>query len=951
MAATTSERLIATSDKSKPRHSRGIAPAVKQARIGRPLEVSVVDVPRMLARYETSNEFAPSEIGVQSAKVCDWRCPAGADHSYVAKAESVFKSPLSACPFCSGRKLSITNRLDVLYPEIASEWDVDLNDGPPAVVSTSSKSAWWRCATCDHRWSTRISRRTREGTGCPKCAGIKNAARMSGTSWGRKPMTTIADVPHMAVRYSPENELPADQVAARSTTVRKWQCPEGADHVYETRPATVFNIASSGCPFCARRELSVTNSLTRLHPELAAEWDTARNGGPPSLVATSAQAVWWRCASCSHSWETTVRHRALERGSCPQCSRRGRASKAAQPRPGRSLVEVAPSVAASWHPTKNAPLGPEDVAAMSNTSRWWLCDYGHEWETAPAHRSSKRRSGCPFCTGRRVSTESSLAVRYPEIAKEWHPTLNGALTPEMVMPSTGKKIWWRCSAGHDYESLPGNRTKNGNGCAYCAGLQVGYGNDLVSMAPEVASQWDVKKNHPIKPDEVTAGGTAKYWWLCVQGHSWETTATSRVRLATGCPQCWSGWRRSLPEIALQYELERLLPFPVFGDSEVRTPTEAWHVDVLCTGLRIIVEYDGSYWHRDGLQRDLRKTQDLMSAGWIVIRVRQAPLQMVGRWDVLCEKKDPDVFTMTVQVLGRILEAAEAATDGHPAKKDLDVLRMSARAYEKGGAAQALDAAKVALADGRINRPRPISVRLPRPPKPGQSLAEKSPMTAAEWHPELNGPLTALDVANGRNSKAWWLCSLCDGAWEANVNGRTRVHSVGCPDCARKRSSLPRQGQSLADLHPEIAAEWHPARNYTLLPGDVKPGSNQRVWWRCSLCDNEWETAISTRMKHKNVGCPTCGWARRGVGHARPKPGQALADLFPEVAKQWHPTKNGSLRPGDVKPRSNKHIWWLCKEDHEWRTSIDCRTRSRPTWCPSCRKNPDSNMTPMFDLDF
>lgn len=911
-------------------------PPAQQPRRGRPPEVSVADVPRMLERYEPSNELPAGAVGVQTTKVCRWRCPAGPDHVYEAKAVAAFNSSYTACPFCTGRELSVTNRLDVLYPEIAAEWATDLNAGPPAVVSTSSKTVWWRCAECSNEWTSRVGRRVQEGSGCPRCSALKNAERLPGTSWGREPQTAVADVPHMAVLYDADNDLPAEEVAARSTKVRRWRCPAGPDHLYETRPATVFTSNNGGCPFCAGRELSVTNSLETLYPQVAAEWDTELNGRPPAVVATSGQRAWWRCASCDHPWETTVNRRTVSGTGCPRCDRKARGAASSRPRPGRSLLEVAPSVAATWHPTKNAPLGPEDVPAMSNTLRWWQCEEGHEWETAPSHRAGKRASGCPFCTGQVATAETSLAARYPLIAAEWHPTLNGELTPETVMPSSNMKIWWQCLDGHDYDSLPGNRTRNGNGCPYCAGKRVGYGNDLATLSPELAAEWDYEKNAPVKPSEVTTGGAAKFWWLCEQRHSWQTTIHSRRGLGTGCPQCWYGWRRSLPEISLQYELGHVLPEPVVGDTEVRTSTGAWHVDVLCAGLRIIVEYDGSFWHDEVLERDTRKTQDLISNGWLVVRVRQAPLPMVGPWDVAGEVKDPDTFNMTVQVLDQILAAAEGAPVSHPAHEHLAVLRERVRAYQADGVAQAFNEAKLALTEGRINCPRPTSSGLPRPLMPGQSLAEKSPETAAEWHPELNNGLTACDVANGRNAKAWWRCSMCGTDWEANINSRTRAHSVGCPGCAQKRASLPKPGQSLADLHPAIAAEWHPAKNHPLTGQDVTPGSKQRIWWHCSLCGEDWETAVSTRMKHKNVGCPSCGWARRGAEHAKAAPGQSLADLFPDVAAQWHPDRNGLLLPEVVKPQSNASVWWRCAGGHEWQTGVCNRTRSdHPTGCPDC----------------
>ena len=61
----------------------------------------------------------------------------------------------------------------------------------------------------------------------------------------------------------------------------------------------------------------------------------------------------------------------------------------------------------------------------------------------------------------------------------------------------------------------------------------------------------------------------------------------------------------------------------------------------------------------------------------------------------------------------------------------------------------------------------------------------------------------------------------------------------------------------------------------------------------------------------------------------------LLSLFPDIAKQWHPTKNGDLRPEDFTAHSNKKIWLKCPkgDDHEWEAVISNRTIG--TGCPLC----------------
>ncbi len=63
-------------------------------------------------------------------------------------------------------------------------------------------------------------------------------------------------------------------------------------------------------------------------------------------------------------------------------------------------------------------------------------------------------------------------------------------------------------------------------------------------------------------------------------------------------------------------------------------------------------------------------------------------------------------------------------------------------------------------------------------------------------------------------------------------------------------------------------------------------------------------------------------------------GKRLTD-FPEIAAQWHPTKNGDLRPEDVSAGSGKKVWWKCPvaDDHEWAATIANRA-GRGSGCPA-----------------
>src|SRR5215471_19310893 len=61
----------------------------------------------------------------------------------------------------------------------------------------------------------------------------------------------------------------------------------------------------------------------------------------------------------------------------------------------------------------------------------------------------------------------------------------------------------------------------------------------------------------------------------------------------------------------------------------------------------------------------------------------------------------------------------------------------------------------------------------------------------------------------------------------------------------------------------------------------------------------------------------------------------LSVSHPELAAEWHPTKNGDLAPGDVTPGSGRKVWWRCRIDqsHEWDAFVYSRTHGNG--CPYC----------------
>ena len=149
--------------------------------------------------------------------------------------------------------------------------------------------------------------------------------------------------------------------------------------------------------------------------------------------------------------------------------------------------------------------------------------------------------GCPYCDGKRATKgETDLATLRPDLAAQWCYELND-LTPDQVTPGSAKKVWWKCELGHTWEAMITSRAGNyKRGCPYCSGraFLTGY-NDLATMRPDIAVEWNYEKNEDLTPRFVKCTSrTDKVWWKCKEGHEWQTTVYSRtMKNGTNCPIC------------------------------------------------------------------------------------------------------------------------------------------------------------------------------------------------------------------------------------------------------------------------------------------------------------------------------------------------------------------------------------------------------------------------------
>lgn len=261
--------------------------------------------------------------------------------------------------------------------------------------------------------------------------------------------------------WHPTNPLKPEDYAPYSNVKLLWQCPLFEDHQWMTSVGKITD--GCGCPFCAGRKIAKSNCLATTHPEIALEWHPTKNENltPFDVGHGQSRKVWWQCQN-GHEWLCPITNRInrynWKKSTCAYCLNQKISIE-------NSLASTNPILAKQWHP-KNA-LKPTEVSRCCNKKVWWICNEGHEWEASIGNRSKNRN--CPYCGNKKISATNSLMAKNADLCKEWHPTKNGNLTPNMVFPGAKRKVWWICNKGHEWEVPLHQRTgPSKTGCPICS---------------------------------------------------------------------------------------------------------------------------------------------------------------------------------------------------------------------------------------------------------------------------------------------------------------------------------------------------------------------------------------------------------------------------------------------------------------------------------------------------
>ena len=492
-----------------------------------------------------------------------------------------------------------------------------------------------------------------------------------------------------------------------------------------------------------------------------------------------------------------------------------------------------------WDKEKNKDLNPNDFHSGSNKKVFWICEKNHSY-LAPIcdrTRTDGKATGCPYCANKKVlSGYNDLQTVRPEVIKEWDFEKNDKL-PSEYLPHTDKKVFWKCEKGHSYPMRICDKTKDKPyGCPVCSNkkLLVGY-NDLKTLFPEVADEWNYDKNDTIPEDHI-AGSHKKVYWKCKRcGNEWKAQIKERTYGATGCPNCAHYYKTSIPEQAIYYYVKQIFPDAV--NSYRPNFLNGMEIDVYIPKQKIGIEYDGRLWHYNE-ERDRRKSDLLKKNNIRLIRIKE-----LDNTNNYCDykvikseyKDDIRVLTPTINKLLDILD--------YPTKHNIDILSDSNIIYS-------------------MSTERKLQ----------KSLLASGSEVLKEWNYKMNGLLTPDLVTPGSRKMVWWHCSVCGKDWQQSI--KTKVKGgLKCSSCSYSNENHKRTinkiknglVKSIAD-YPNLLKEWNDVRD----PSTVSRGSNYKAKWKCSVCGNEFEQFVKNRTI-QNQGCPKCGIKKSAATRRKKKP--------------------------------------------------------------------------------
>ena len=482
-----------------------------------------------------------------------------------------------------------------------------------------------------------------------------------------------------------------------------------------------------------------------------------------------------------------------------------------------------------WDYEANKDLNPKEITIGSGKKVWWKCHNGHKYAQT-IHKRTLRGYSCPYCSGHKAwKGFNDFATRYPDVAKEWHPTKNGHLKPTDVTYGSGKKVWWICSIGHEYQASIHDRGLGQTKCPICNSQRLtSFGEQAIfyyikKSFPDALNRYNELFSTSMELDIYIP--SLKYA-IEYDGAHWHQTDDEYKRELKKYRFC-----KNNGIFLCRVKEKSQKKWEDVGDKiyylkKVKRTDFSELEQVICYILHDI---------NSALPIDINIIRDKNEIQGYLYEIKHSLSEersdVAKKWNYEKNKNlTPNMFSIG----SNEIVWWKCPNCGHEWKSSINSMtregRQGCSVCSRSKRGEAFTKSKV---------------------KKVGSLAETMPELAKEWHPTKNGDMTPYNITAGRFKSVWWLCQKCGYEWQASPNNRKK--GVGCPCCSGR---VPQKGiNDLATKYPDVIKDWDYEKNSPLIPEQFLPGSGKKLWWKCSFCNHSWK--IEIRRKVKGAICPCC----------------------------------------------------------------------------------------------
>ncbi len=421
-----------------------------------------------------------------------------------------------------------------------------------------------------------------------------------------------------------------DQVTRSSAKKFKWICSKGHKWLSTINNRTT---RKHNCPYCSGNLVSNKNSLEAwcmsngsFGQQLKSEWiglcEDGKHYKIDEVSYGSSKKFKWVCSK-DHEWFATVANRTNNKSSCPYCSCKRVSDRNSLKTWCLNNGSFGEQLIKEWtgECTDGEHCKIDDVSFGSHKKFKWKCGEGHEWIADVIHRTFGRN--CPYCSGHRVSNESSL--------KTWCSN-NGSFGQQLIKEWTGE-----CEDGEHY-----------------------------------------------KIDEVSFGSNKKFRWRCSKGHSWYTGIVNRTGYKTSCPYC-NERSTSYAEQFIYWSLKQIFTNTENRCKVLRSPQNPQGVefDIGISEIPLCIEYSPTYWHEGREERDQYKKDLCEQCGVRLIQIIEDSYDILDsqmKPNYICFKMNEKYKDeILIKIVDHILK-----TLGHSISEiNIDVVKKNAWDYSKG----------------------------------------------------------------------------------------------------------------------------------------------------------------------------------------------------------------------------------------------------------------------------